>query len=191
VFVETLTARDIELQNGRITAETLRGTFRGKPRGSVEPRTSRASGPTSTASASGGGALQGDAGLRAGASEPEVMQSVLEQVLRVYRIPDRQVWLEAVKQSLLAMQQAQTMRMLLPQMGAGGPAPMGAPMPGRAPCYRGRGAFPLVAQIPPTGPMQSPQQAALQRGPDWDDADDPRLSHAGYRDAPRVAACVG
>jgi len=28
VFVETLTARDIQLQNGRITAETLRGTFR-------------------------------------------------------------------------------------------------------------------------------------------------------------------
>jgi len=126
-MVRSLEMRGVELeQAGTITAANLRGKFRGKPRGSVETA------DLMRLRQDFNGLLQAFAALgkmfpMVGQylGQPQAVRALLEQALRVYRVPDRQAFLGAPGMPLMAPP-------LLPGMGVGLPpgAGPGNPMLG-------------------------------------------------------------
>lgn len=129
---QTLMARGMNLPTAVVTADMLDGKFRGKPRGNVETADPRAQRSDFTQ------ALQSFPALLQAfpllqmvfMQNPLAAKAMLEQFVRVYRIPNRQAFIGAAM-----------------QMG------MAPPMPGMAPMLPG--APPMPGQIPMApGPAQ-------------------------------------
>ena len=123
-----LEARGIPLEQGRITAQLLEGSFRFKPRGSVEtadPRALRADFNQMLLALPA--LLQASPLLQmALAGNPQTARALLEQFVRVYRIPNRQAFLSGA--ALIEQQMRQ--QLMQQQMGAAGLLPAG---PGAGP----------------------------------------------------------
>jgi hypothetical protein len=129
-----LEARGASLPDGRITAQMLEGQFRFKPRGSVETADPRA------LRADFNQMLQALPALIAASPflqqallmNPQAARALLEQFVRVYRIPNRQAFLSG---AAMIDQQAQQMAMMqqMQQMGLAPPGQPGQPPPQQGP----------------------------------------------------------
>jgi hypothetical protein len=129
-----LEARGMALPGGRMTAQMLEGQFRFKPRGSVEtadPRALRADFNQMLQALPA--LIQASPFLQqALLMNPQAARALLEQFVRVYRIPNRQAFLSGAvmidqqAQQMQMMQQAQQMGLLPPGPPQGGP-PQGQP----------------------------------------------------------------
>jgi hypothetical protein len=165
-FKQSLGFRGVNLDENRITAESLEGTFRGKPHGSVETAdTHKMRSDFNQFMQTLGGFAQMFPPLQQLIANPRTMQSLMEHALRLFRVTDKQVFLDPLKQ--MAEQQALQPPMppgLDPSMltGPGGPAPgmMGGPM------------------MPPPGPPPGPPTAPVGGGgPGGASPVPPELSH--------------
>jgi hypothetical protein len=117
------------LPGGRMTAAMLEGQFRFKPRGSVEtadPRALRADFNQMLQALPA--LIQASPFLQqALLMNPQAARALLEQFVRVYRIPNRQAFLSGAAmidqqaQQMAMMQQAQQMGLLPPGPPQGGP----------------------------------------------------------------------
>jgi hypothetical protein len=124
-----LEARGMPLPGGRMTAAMLEGQFRFKPRGSVEtadPRALRADFNQMLQALPA--LIQASPFLQqALLMNPQAARALLEQFVRVYRIPNRQAFLSGAAmidqqaQQMAMMQQAQQMGLLPPGPPQGGP----------------------------------------------------------------------
>jgi hypothetical protein len=129
-----LEARGASLPDGRITARMLDGQFRFKPRGSVETADPRA------LRADFNQMLQALPALIAASPflqqallmNPQAARALLEQFVRVYRIPNRQAFLSG---AAMIDQQAQQMAMMqqMQQLGLAPPGQPGQPPPQQGP----------------------------------------------------------
>jgi hypothetical protein len=129
-----LEARGASLPDGRITAQMLEGQFRFKPRGSVETADPRA------LRADFNQMLQALPALIAASPflqqallmNPQAARALLEQFVRVYRIPNRQAFLSG---AAMIDQQAQQMAMMqqMQQLGLAPPGQPGQPPPQQGP----------------------------------------------------------
>lgn len=155
-MVKTLETRGVELPQGAVTAPLLRGTFRGKPRGSVETADlmrQRADQMAFLQFLVMFGKMFPMAGQLLGT--PQATRALLEHALRVFRVPDRQAFLGPPPEQMgLGFPPP-----LLGGMGMGGPS-MGGPPPAGPP-----GPGPSPAGPPPPqgagGPMTDPLLAQL------------------------------
>jgi hypothetical protein len=124
-----------------VKSEMLKGTFRFKPRGSTE---------TADKGKQRGDYIQFLQGLgilfqtwpvlgQTIGNNPQAASSAIEQMLRLFNIPDKQAWLGPIQQmmQLQAQVTAQGVPPQIAQMLATGPGapqdPMGGPPPGQAP----------------------------------------------------------
>jgi hypothetical protein len=123
-----LEARGLSLPNGRLTADLLDGQYRFKPRGSVETADPRALRADFVQMLQALGALPPMA-QQAILMNPQALTALLDQFVRVFRIPNRQAFTagarQMIEQQMIQMQQMQQMQML----GPGGPPPPGGPAP--------------------------------------------------------------
>jgi hypothetical protein len=124
---QSLDMKSLQLPNGKYTASVLRGNLRFKPHGSV------ATADREKMRGDFNGALTSLAGLAkinplAGGmlQDPEVVKAIVEQILRLYNMPDKQPFMAALKRAYEQMQMQQQMQA---QMG-GQP---GQPQPGMPP----------------------------------------------------------
>jgi hypothetical protein len=162
--VRTLEYRGIDLADGGITADDLAGTFRGKPRGSVETADKgRLRGDYNEFLTVLGGLTKMWPPLAQVVVTPQAMSELLEQAMRLYNIGDRQTFLTPLKQMALmppAPPPPTVPGMLPPGMAPPGQAPPGPPMP--------PGAQPPMMPPPlpmPGGPPPIPANAAVPMDP--------------------------
>lgn len=165
--VQSLEIKQLELPNGKFTADMLRGNLRFKPHGSV------ATADTEKMRGDFNGALTSLAGLAkinplaAGMlQDPEVIKSIVEQILRLYNMPDKQPFLMALQKAYRAMQMqaqaaAQQQAMggqpgMPPGLPPGPPQPGAPPMPGPGAQGSPGGLMAAIAQ-------RSPQLAELMQ----------------------------
>lgn len=128
-----LEARGLPLPGGKMTAQLLEGQYRFKPRGSVETADPRALRADFNQMLQALPALLQASPLlqKALLMNPMAARALLEQFVRVYRIPNRQAFLSGagqIQQQLQQMQQAQQMQQqaqMMQMMGGGMPSPTG------------------------------------------------------------------
>ena len=133
-----LEARNAPLPSGRFTAHLLEGSFKFKPRGSVEtadPRALRADFNMMLQALPA--LIQAWPMLQIILSSPEAARAMLEQFVRVYRIPNRQAFLSV----------ATMLQQPMPMMGGMPPG-----MPGQA----------MLPPGPPAQPPMAPGPAMVQ-----------------------------
>jgi hypothetical protein len=117
--MDALSSRQMELPDGRFTAQQLKGNFQFEPYGSDETADNqKRKADFNSGLQALGGLAQVFPGLQVIMQNPEATKAILEQWLRVFDVRDRQPFLGALQQAATAMPQA---------AGPGGPAPMGAP----------------------------------------------------------------
>lgn len=134
-----MSANGIEVGNitdGQITADALSGAFWGKPRGSVETADLSRQRMDFVALLNVlPGLMQFNPMLAAILQTPDASKSVIEQLLRVFRWPDKQAFLGSAAQQVMQQMQQQQALMQDPQMqmilalaggGGAGPAAHGA-----------------------------------------------------------------
>lgn len=122
------------LPDVRFTAQMMEGTYRFKPRGSVENADRRAMQFNLSQSLMALSQFaQVNPMVGAILATPQAAKSVVEQVMRAYSWPDKQALLGS--EAMAAMQQMMQMQMLQGMMGGapGGPAPGGSGPPPSAP----------------------------------------------------------
>jgi hypothetical protein len=133
--VDSLASRGAELTDGKFTADQLDGEFQFEPYGSddtADPQMRRQNfDGFAVALTKLSEKLPGVAAML---QAPEVNKAIIEQLLRSYDVRDRQPFIGAINAPPIP-----------PQMGPGGPAPMGGP-PGMPP---GAGAMPPAPSGPP------------------------------------------
>lgn len=155
--VRSLETKNLTLTNGKFTAQMLRGNFRFKPHGSVETA------DKSRMRADYNGWLQAMAGLAKlnpiamqMLQDPGVLKSIVEQGLRLYNVPDKQPFMQALQRAVQAMiqraQEAMAMRQAMAGAVPGNAVPGMAPQPQIAPGGGGAGEQP--APSPMAGGVQ-------------------------------------
>jgi hypothetical protein len=118
-----LEIRGTQLPGGKLTAAMLEGTFRFKPRGSTEtadPRSQRADFTTFAQFLPG---FIQTMPMIAQLFGPNAVRSMLDQMVRVFRFPNRQAFLGNASQ-LLGAPQGQPQPMAPPSMGPASPLPL-------------------------------------------------------------------
>ena len=147
-----LDARGIDtgsIADGRITAQMLEGQFWFKARGSVDTANlDRQATNLSQLLATLGPLMQLNPMIRAIFSTPQAAKAFVEQILRVYRWPDKQAFLGSEAQAAMQQQQQQDQMLQMVQGMIGG-ARAGAEAPG-APAPM---AEPPIEQPPMGGDM--------------------------------------
>jgi hypothetical protein len=150
---QSLDMKSLQLPNGKFTASILRGNIRFKPHGSV------ATADREKMRGDFNGALTSLAGLAkinplAGAmlQDPGVVKSIVEEILRLYNMPDKQPFMAALKRAFDQMQQQAAMQQQMAQQGIQPGHPGHAP-PGLPP-------GPPQAGAPQGGPQGAPGGAA-------------------------------
>jgi hypothetical protein len=137
-IMRSIETRQLELPNGRFTAEQLRGNLRGKPKGSVETADKGRMRADFNASLS---ALAGMAKMNPLFAmllqHPTVGRSLLEQWARLYNVSDRYAFMQAAQEIVTQMQQQAAQQ----QAMVGGMPPQGALPPGPG--------GDVVSQLPP------------------------------------------
>lgn len=107
-LVQALSTRELQLPNGQFTASMLQGNIRFKPHGSVETA------DKDQMRGDFNGALTALAGLAkitplaaAMLQDPGVIKAIVQQVLRLYNVPDQQPFLVGLQHAMAQLQQAQ------------------------------------------------------------------------------------
>jgi hypothetical protein len=153
--VQTLSARGAELQDGKFTAQMLKGNFQFEPYGSdatADPQRQRGDFNSGLEALANLGKVSQSLG--AILQDRAVGKSILEQFMRVYNWRDRQPLLKAFET------QAQMATVATP---TGGPAPMGAPN-GQPPMGTAAAPPPNGAGLPPALMAMLAQHAGPMAG---------------------------
>jgi hypothetical protein len=164
--VQSLEMKQLELPNGKFTAELLRGNLRFKPHGSVETADRERMRGDFNGALSSLASLAKINPLAAGMlQDPGVVKSIVEQVLRLYNMPDKQPFMQGLQRAFEQMQQQAQMQAQMQQQGIPPGMPPGQPQPQQGPPGLPQGGPPQA----PGGPQElmaaiaahSPQLAQL------------------------------
>lgn len=166
-FIRTLEYRGMQLTNaGGVTADDLRGLFRGKPRGSVETADkSRLRADYNEFLTVLGGLTKMWPPLAQVVVTPKAMAELLDQAMRLYNVGDRSTFLQPLKQMAMQMAMMPPPGMMLPPGMAPPPGPPGMP-PGPPGPPPGPDMMGPPMGPPPGTPMPAPPpNAAMPMDP--------------------------
>jgi hypothetical protein len=127
--VQSLQMKQLQLPNGRFTAEILSGNLRFKPHGSVQTADrERMRGDFNGAMTSLAGLAKISPIAQGMLQSPDVIKDIVEQILRLYNMPNKQPYLEGLQAAMQKLQEQAMMQQQMAQQGMapGQPGPPGA-----------------------------------------------------------------